>query len=154
MKPMKSRYSRGYTLIELMMVLGIIGVLASWAVPEYFDYVRDSRRADAISSMNRMLAQQELFYANNNSVYTDQVLDLGYPNTLGNSIAPSGEGFYTITMAACGSGLGSCIAVSASPVAGTSQAQDTDCFTIAINSQGRQTAQKSDSTSNNEECWN
>ncbi len=151
---MKSKYNRGYTLIELMIVLGILGVLASWGVPQYFEYVRDSRRADAIGSMNRMLAQQELFYANNNSAYTDQVADLGYDTYGGNSIAESEEGFYSITMAACGSGLGNCIAMSAAPVAGTSQAKDYDCFAIAINSQGRQTATKQDATPNNEECWN
>lgn len=153
---MKTRHSRGYTLIELMMVLGIIGVLASWAVPSYFEYVRDARRGDAIASMVEMLAQQELFYANNNSTYTDQVADLGYATFGGNSIAESEEGFYSLTVANCGAGgLGDCVQVSASPVAGTSQMKDTDCFTITINSRGRQTALKSDgSTYNNEECWN
>ena len=45
---MKSKYSvRGFTLIELMIVVAIIAVLASVAYPSYKEYVARSRRAEA-----------------------------------------------------------------------------------------------------------
>ena len=69
--------NRGFTIPELMISIAILGILAAWAVPQYREYVVESRRADAISSMTRILAQQELFFANNNSNYTRQEHDKG-----------------------------------------------------------------------------
>ncbi len=151
----KTATFKGYTLIELMITLVILGVLSSWAIPEYFGYVRDSRRADAIASMTRILAQQELFFGNNQSTYTTFVASLGYATAGGSSILRSEEGYYSITMSAtCGTGTSDCINLTAAPVAGTSQAKDTDCMSISINSKGRQTATTQSSAPNNVECWN
>ncbi len=156
---MSTRNARagGYTLVELMIVLVILGVLASWAIPQYFGYVREARRADAIGSLNRILAQQELFYSNNGSTYTAFVASLGY-NTYGAAdTALSEDGYYAIEMEACAAPNDdpqTCIQLEATPVAGRSQAKDLDCALIAINTMGRQTAEKSDSSANNTECWN
>jgi type IV pilus assembly protein PilE len=148
----------GYTLIELMIVLGIVAVLASWAIPQYFEYVRDSRRADAIGSLNRVLAQQELFYSNNGSAYTAFVASLGYDTYSGNNDTTlSEDGYYAIELANCAApnqDPQTCIQLEATPVAGRSQEKDTDCARIAINSMGRQTAFKSDASANHTDCWN
>lgn len=155
---MKSKnLTAGYTLIELMIVLVILGLLASWAVPSYFQFVRDSRRADAMSSLNRMLAQQELFYSNNLSNYTLFVTSLGYNAHGGdNNEALSEEGYYVVEIAGCddGSNLQSCIKLEATPVADKSQAKDTACAAISINSRGRQFAHASGSSVLNSDCWN
>lgn len=152
------RRGRGYTLVELMIVLVILGVLASWAIPQYFEYVRDSRRSDAIGSLNRVLAQQELFYSNNQSNYTVTVDNLGFERFGGNADTTLSEsGHYAIEMVQCANpnaSVSTCIQLQATPVAGSSQVKDTQCALIAINSMGRQTAQKSDTSNNHAECWN
>ena len=52
---------KGFTLVELMIVMSIIAILAAIAYPSYTDYVRKSRRADAQAALaNVQLAQQKL----------------------------------------------------------------------------------------------
>ena len=53
----------GFTLLELMIVVVIIGVIAAIAWPNYTRYIQNSRRADAMVSLNEIAAQQEKFYA-------------------------------------------------------------------------------------------
>src|SRR5512134_1137543 len=56
---------RGFTLIELMIVVAIIALLATVALPSYLDHVRKTRRADAIARISQIQQAQERFRANN-----------------------------------------------------------------------------------------
>ncbi len=59
----KSNLNSGFTLLELMIVVVIISVIAAIAWPNYTRYVQNSRRSDAMVSLNEISAQQEKFYA-------------------------------------------------------------------------------------------
>jgi type IV pilus assembly protein PilE len=57
----------GFTLIEMLIVVAIIGILAAVAVPAYLDQVRKGRRAEARSALLTTMQQQERLYTQTNS---------------------------------------------------------------------------------------
>jgi type IV pilus assembly protein PilE len=71
---------RGFTLLELMIVVAIIGLLAAVAVPSYQDYVRRGRISEALGVLGSMQAKMDQYYLDNRS----------YLNACGaaNSLAP------------------------------------------------------------------
>ena len=57
--------SRGFTLIELMIVVGIMAILASIAIPSYSEYVRRSRITEAVSALSGMRVKMEQYFQDN-----------------------------------------------------------------------------------------
>lgn len=103
----------GFTIIELMIAVVIIGILAAIAYPNYADYVRRSRRADAQAALMQLRLAQEKFRANN-TTYGDGAA-LGYPRN-------SDQGFYQINITA-----NSAVGFTATATPQNAQSTDTAC---------------------------
>lgn len=64
---MKTHRLSGFTLIEVMVVVAIVGILAAVAYPAYTDQVRKGRRAEARAALVNLLQQQERFLTQHNT---------------------------------------------------------------------------------------
>ena len=62
--------SQGFTLVELMIVVVIIGILAAVAVPAYFNHILRTRQSDAYHNLLDIKAAQEMYYSLENE-YAD-----------------------------------------------------------------------------------
>lgn len=74
--------SRGFTLIELMIVVAIVGVLAAVAMPSYTSYIARARRADARAQLLQAAQFMQRFYAANDQYAEDR----GGNSVLGSSV--------------------------------------------------------------------
>ena len=63
---MKREVLHGFTLVELMIVVVVIGILASIAYPSYRNYTKQSRRSDAKIALTQAAARQEKYFADCN----------------------------------------------------------------------------------------
>ncbi|MEO8806009.1 MAG: type IV pilin protein [Burkholderiaceae bacterium] len=59
------RRNKGFTLIELMIVVAIIAILSAIAIPSYSDYVRRSKITDAVATLAGMRVKMEQYFQDN-----------------------------------------------------------------------------------------
>ncbi len=101
--------SSGFSLLELMIVVAIVGIIAAIAYPSYTEQVVRGRQSDGQAMLMEVMQAQERFYSQNQT-YTTNLTTLGYtvanPESLGD--------FYTIAAAACpGSAVTQCVLLTA-----------------------------------------
>jgi type IV pilus assembly protein PilE len=76
--PASRRLSRGFTLIELMIVVAVVAILAAIALPNFNDSVRKSRRGQAKADMVELAQIYERFHTDNNT-YVGASAKPGFP---------------------------------------------------------------------------
>lgn len=139
----------GFTLIELMIVVAIVGILAAIAYPSYQSYVERTGRADGQAKLMEIMQAQERFYSQNQT-YTANLGagGLGY-GVAANAAVASDERRYNITAAACaGTVIANCVALTADAVG--SQANDARCGDLTLDSRG---TKGEGGTLTAQECW-
>lgn len=130
------RYSKGFSFIELMIVVAIIGIMAAVALGFYGDNVIASNRTEGRSALQQAASTLEkcrsLYgsYNHTNCNYVDFASESNYYNITSAILATS----FTLT---------------ATPVAGQPQAGDNDCTTMTLTNAGV----KAGTGGNSAECW-
>lgn len=131
--------TRGFTLIEMMIVVAIIAILATIAYPSYTNYVMRTRRAEAKDLAMRIASAQERFFTRRNRY--------GSADDLEGSVGFASE-YYTAAVV-----LGNdnqTYVLSLTPRDDTSQVHD-QCGTLTINSTGGTDADPG--SESNGKCW-
>lgn len=64
------KVQRGFTLIELMIVVAIVGILAAVAVPAFMDYIKRSKKTEAALQLNKLGKNAKRIYSEGSTFYT------------------------------------------------------------------------------------
>lgn len=135
---------RGFTLIELMIVVTIVGILVGIALPSYFDSVRKGRRGQAKSDLVELAQRAERFRTINHT-YAGFFTPL--PAADKKSPRQGADTHYLISEVA--DGTQNTFTFQAVPQGG--QTSDTRCGTLTINQAGVKT--ESGTAGDVSECW-
>ncbi|OBU17385.1 pilus assembly protein PilA [Photobacterium aquimaris] len=77
---------QGFTLIELMIVVAIIGVLSAVAIPAYKDYVTKSEASSALATLKALVTPAELYIQETGPISNATTLDKIGTQTNANSL--------------------------------------------------------------------
>jgi type IV pilus assembly protein PilE len=119
---MNSKQSNGFTLIEMMIAVAIIGILAAIALPAYQNYVREARRSDAMAGLLDLQRQQERWRVNNPLYTSGTGLTLPTSDYYIFSVPTADSTTYTLTASAT-----------------STQTADTGCTVLSLNQANTQT---------------
>lgn len=146
---MKYRFA-GFTMVEIIISVLIIGILAAIAVPSYTSHLRKSRRSDAQIAVLDLASKMDQYYTENNTYSTATLTTIG-------ASASSPQGYYALSIP---SPTATTFTVTATIDTAKAQNGDT-CKTFTINELGvkggtnaSNTALTTTTSPTLNECWN
>ena len=142
------KQNQGFTLIELVIVVAIVGILSAIAMPMYRDYVVRSNRTEAKAGLAVVALAQERYYSVNNT-YTSSVAALG-SMTVVKSNGETEGGYYVVSIVLQSSG--SAYTLNATPQSKAGQNTD-KCNILTLSSTGLKGVSSATSGYTAANCW-
>lgn len=142
--------NKGFTLIEMMIVVAIVGILASIAYPSYQSYVERSRRSDAISILLELAQAQERFMARCGHYASELGGTADCDDDKLGGATQSREEFYQLSLVLADSGATS-YTLKATPL--NAQTSDTECAAMTLDHLGQRGAKNNSGVDTPSECW-
>lgn len=119
----KSKKRQGFSLIELMIVVAIIGILSAIAYPAYLDQMIASRRSDGQGALLNLAALMESYYTENNTYAGATIAGFGFTSNA------SPQGYYQMSIT---TQTATTYTLTATPTVGGVQAGDTTCGALTL----------------------
>lgn len=135
---------RGFSLIELMIVVAVIGVLAAIAYPNYQEYMAKTRRADAQSALSELAQFMERRYTTNGRYGAADCSDVVLPFT--QAPRDGGAAFYNIGIV-CDATTFKLTAVPTGVMTGDR------CGNLTLTQTGARDIEDEDDDTTIEQCW-
>ena len=146
----QSNSQRGFSLVELMVVVAIIAIVSAFAYPSYMNYVINTKRTAGTSVLLQIADRQQQFFMDNKR-YANDLMLLGFPaNPLvlddqGNSTgAGDTAAVYTVALSNV---TATTYTITAAPLNQMAK-HDTDCGSLVLDQRGTQSA-----GSGANDCW-
>lgn len=138
---------KGFTLIELMIVVAVVAILSAIAYPSYQEYVKRSRRAEAQSLLNEAAAREERWRAQNGSYMTGSTAaDIAKLKLA--KVDKSENGYYTLGIGVVANDGGYTLTATRAGA----QASDTKCGDFTLDATGKKGLVAS-TPGTVENCW-
>jgi type IV pilus assembly protein PilE len=141
-----NKHARGFTLVELMIVVAIVAILASIAFPAYSSFTRQTNRTDATRTMQLAAQSLERCYSRR---FTYLACNVNGTVMNNGSTMQTPNLFYTIRFTIPDAQDYTLTAVAAA----APQTGDNQCAQFTLSSTGQQAAQDISATNTTKTCW-
>lgn len=144
---------RGFTLIEIIIIVLLMSVMLGLSIPGYKNYTLKTERADAADALLQLSTAQERFYLKHGRYAGNDQLQAPVPDGLGFANGASSLGYYDLSIEPHADGLTTGYIATATVNADERQNEDSECLSLGTDQDGNKSANGDYSQASVDYCW-